>query len=138
MNVNHSCCTRITGVAAALLAFSTLLGCGGSDGPRRYTVEGTVTFDGKPVPAGDIAFEPDTSKGNQGPAGYADIKNGRYVTSSGKGAVGGPHIVRINGSDGNATPEQPYGGFLFEPYTVELDLPKENTTHDFVVPAAAP
>ena len=33
-------------------------GCGQS-GTRRYNVEGTVTIGGKPVPAGEVRFEPD-------------------------------------------------------------------------------
>ena len=138
MKSTARCLTRIAGMAATLLALCVLVGCGDSGGPTRYSVEGTVTFDGKPVPSGEIALEPDAGKGNKGPAGHAIIENGRYVTSPGKGTVGGPHVVRITGSDGKATGESPYGGFLFEPYTVNVDLPQENTSHDFDVPATPP
>ena len=128
----------ITSLAVALLALGLTSGCGGSGGPTRYSLEGAVTFDGQPIPTGEIRFEPDTSQDNSGPAGHAIIEDGRYVTSSGKGTVGGPHIVRIEGLDGKASGEMPYGNPLFEDYKVILDLPKEDTSHDFDVPATQP
>jgi hypothetical protein len=51
-------------------------------GPQRFHVEGKVTFDGKPVPSGTIRFEPDSTKGNTGPVGYAAIIDGRYTTAT--------------------------------------------------------
>jgi hypothetical protein len=110
-------------------------GCGGSSGPIRYPLEGAVTYDGQPVPGGTIEFEPDSSKGNRGPAGYATIENGRYATSPGKGTVGGPHIVRITGTDGKASGESPYGAPIFPLHKATADLPRESATHDFDVPA---
>ena len=86
-----------------------VLGCSGSSGPPRYPVEGSVTYDGKPVPAGQIVFEPDSTAGNQGPASYATIDHGRFATPRGKGTVGGPHRVRITGTDGQASGESPHG-----------------------------
>jgi len=120
---------------AAALAICVLVGCGGSDGPERYPVEGAVIYDGKPVPAGRIDFEPDPAQGNKGPAGYATIEDGRYATAQGKGTVGGPLVVRITGTDGEATGESPYGTMLFPTYTTSVDLPHESTTHDFDLPA---
>lgn len=34
-----------------------LSGCGSSDGPTTCRVSGTVTFDGQPIPSGQIVFE---------------------------------------------------------------------------------
>ena len=67
-----------------------LVGCGGAveSGPPRFRLSGKVTFDGKPVPAGTIYFEPAT-----GPAGSAQIKDGQYDTA--------------NGMAGGADPVQP-------------------------------
>ena len=45
--------------------------------------------------AGRVIFEPDTTQGNSGPGGYANIRDGYYETLRGKGAVGGPHRVRV-------------------------------------------
>lgn len=123
-------------IALAMLVTSG--GCGSSDkGPPRYTVSGTVSFEGKPVPKGFITFLPDTSKGNKGPGGGAEIKAGSYRTATGKGVVGGPYIVKIVGYDGIATSaegeELPDGQSLFTPYQTAVEFPLEATKQDFQV-----
>lgn len=124
-------------VVAATMA--SLVGCGGDSGPKRYDLSGTVTYDGKPVPAGTIIFEPDSSKGNPGPQGVAEIRDGKYDTSkNGKGLIGGPHIVRITGFDRATEDETTTAEPLFSEYKIEVDLPKEGGTKDFEVPADAP
>lgn len=116
--------------AAALVS-----GCG--RGERLYHVQGTVTFAGKPVPKGTIVFEPDPSRGNRGSAGFAQIVQGRYDTrvGDGKGTVGGPHLVRILGLDGIPRGELVNGSPLFPEYNTTADLPQQDTTLDFQVPA---
>lgn len=111
-----------------------LVGC--SSGDRVYNLAGSVTYQGKPVPAGQIVFEPDTNAGNGGPPGFAKIKDGRYDTRilEGQGTVGGPHIVRILGLDGIARGELLNGTPLFPEHTITADLPKENGTQDFAIP----
>lgn len=121
-----------------LLAASSLLvwvGCGGSGGPERYHLSGTVTYAGKPVPAGTVSFVPDTSKGNSGPGGSAPIKDGTFDTSNGTGHVSGPHVVTVAGFDGVATPEMPVGTSLFGDYQTSIDLPKQDGTQAFDIPA---
>ena len=116
-------------------------GCGrGGGGPRRYTVSGTVTFRGQPVPVGRIDFEPDTEQGNSGPGGTAEIRQGRYTTARGRGVVGGPHVVRITGSDGvplevadEGTIDR-RGTALFPEYVARADLPHSDSTWDVDVP----
>ena len=123
----------LVGLAAVLLP-----GCGPS-GAGRYDVSGAVTYDGQPVPAGLVIFEPDASKGNTGPASYATIQQGRYATQPGEGAVGGPILVRIMGRDGDPSSETPQGRMLFpREYQTNINLPQENTTHDFDVPPMNP
>jgi hypothetical protein len=124
---------------AVLVLSSGLLGCGGSKGPERFRVSGKVTFKGQPVPVGTIRFDPDPSKGNQGPQGSATIEDGRYDTAQGgHGVVGGPHVVRISGFDGIATSDDaPQGTPLFPAYKTQVDLPKGPAEHDFEVPAPA-
>jgi hypothetical protein len=128
----------------ALLACAAAAGCGG-DGT--YRVSGKVTFKGQPVPAGKIYFMPDGSKGNTGPTGYADIKDGQYDTSAtgGRGAGKGPMIVAIEGFD-PSTPGKAEKGdtsgeatvkTLFPRYETTTDLPGEAATKDFDVPADA-
>ena len=124
---------RASTVGWLLMIAATAVGCGG--GPRVYELSGTVTYQGKPVPAGNIVFEPDTSQGNQGAPGYAKIKNGQYDTrqNGGEGTVGGPHLVRIIGLDGVARGELVNGSPLFPEFNTTADLPKANATKDFDV-----
>lgn len=122
--------------AMAALVLATT-GCGGPSGPPRYDVRGSVTFSGKPVPAGSIVFEPDPEQGNTGPACYASITAGHYATPHGEGTVGGPHIVRITGTDGIAQGEFPEGRTLFTEYRTAVDLPKDSSTQDFAISKTA-
>ena len=145
MPVKGSSAARLRRALPAALLACGLLGCG-SDAPDTYHVSGNVTFGGKPVPAGLIRFTPDSSQNNSGPAGYALIQDGRYDTSAdgGKGHVGGPMIVQIDGSDsqpgGTPTDEsgiEPDIKVLFSTWQTTADLPKEDSTQDFEVPAEA-
>jgi hypothetical protein len=94
-----------------------------------------VTFDGKPVPAGQIVFEPDAGSDNSGAQGFAEIRDGKYDTRGGTGVIGGPHRVRIAGFDRFSEDENDPPKPLFPEYVITEDLPKETTTKDFDVPA---
>ncbi|HVL12026.1 MAG TPA: hypothetical protein VM529_05645 [Gemmata sp.] len=136
---------RVTRLAPAL-ACLLLLGCGGE---KIYRVSGKVTFKNQPVPAGKIYFMPDGSKGNTGPTGYADIKDGEYDTDAagGRGAPSGPVIIAVEGTDPSAPPDKPKKGeevseestvkLLFARYELKADLPAEASTKDIEVPAEA-
>ncbi|UUO05089.1 hypothetical protein M4951_17065 [Blastopirellula sp. J2-11] len=122
------------------LLLSMLTGCGASStGPERYNISGSVTYDGKPLTAGEITFEPDRSFGNSGPATSLLIKNGQYTSSGWKGIIGGPMIVRILGYDGVQPDGEegemlPNGRQLFDDYTESVELPRETATRDFNIP----
>lgn len=62
-------------------------------------VRGAATFQGQPLTYGVIEFVPDVSRGAKGPAGQAEIIDGRFTTKSpgGRGVIDGPHLVRITG-----------------------------------------
>lgn len=115
-------------VVALAVAFAWVTGCGGNAGPRRFNLSGTVTFDGKSIPAGSIVFQPDTANGNSGPQGVAEIRNGKYSTADGRGMIGGPHIVRITGFDAIAASENDVVNALFGEYEVKVDLPAKSGT----------
>jgi hypothetical protein len=117
-----------------LLSLVFLAGC--SSGERTYQLFGVITYDGKPVPAGHIIFEPDTTAGNNGGSGFAKIKDGHYDTRvlDGRGIVGGPHVVRIYGTDGIPRGELLNGIPIFQEYTTTAELPKKSGTVDFAVP----
>lgn len=126
---------RLTVTLGLLLAI--VAGCG-RRGPERYRVSGTVTYAGKPVPLGRVVFEPDTSRGNDGPQGFAPIENGRFDTARPhcRGTVGGPMRVRIDGlevTDGQDAAAS--GKLLFSSHEEEADLPRADVVRDFVVPS---
>lgn len=130
---------HVTRWLAAWSLFGVFLfaGCGGAgNGPVRYELSGNATYQGRPIRGGRILFAPDTNQGNKGPGSVADITHGEFRTRRGKGTVGGPHVVTIYGEDGTMATEE-HDNALFPPYKTHLDLPKEDATRDFDVPAAA-
>lgn len=116
----------------------TLLLVGGlscSNGPRRHAVSGTVTLDGKPVPVGEIVFEPDSSKGTNAPGSVAQIKDGHYETHPGLGVVQGSYIVRITPFDGIPNKASMSGNVLLPaPHVERVDFPEGASTRDFAIP----
>lgn len=124
------------------LAFSILLiaailsGCGPT-GPKRYEHWGTVTHQGRPIPAGLVYFEPDVHAGNDGPQGQAVIKDGKYDTrereNSGPGS--GKYVIRVQAFDGVAGNEAPIGKALFakEPL-IKIDLPANDSEQLVIIP----
>jgi hypothetical protein len=116
------------------------VGCGGE---KTYRVSGKVTFKGQPIPEGRIHFMPDTTKGNKGPAGSAEIKDGQYDTGAagGKGVIGGPMIVQIEAWDPAKKTEKQsplsVAASLFPSYQTSVELPKSDSSKDFDVPADA-
>ena len=121
-------------MAAGLLT-SLAIGCQKQDGPVRYDVSGTVTYQGDPVPSGSVVFTPDTAQGNSGPQGTAKIVDGHYDTAnSGRGTVGGPHQVHVIATDAMTAEEAELQPPLAE-HTFTLDLPEDETTQDLEIPS---
>lgn len=136
-NRSFSVYRHINAFLVLALFASALTGCGSSDeGPKRYTLSGKATYaNGKPIPAGEINFAPDSSQGNSGPGASARIKEGAYATEPGKGIIGGKHVVTIIGYDGVPFGESTDGKPLFaKPYETQVDFPKQDSTRDFAVP----
>lgn len=125
-----------------LLAAGLALLAGCDRGPKRYHLSGQVLYDGKPVPAGEIFFDPDGKKKHDGPQGFARIKDGRYDTrDGGKPAGSGPYVARILGGDGVIPPgaDLPLGRPLFPEYTKSVDIPaEEDAKLNFDVPVKRP
>jgi hypothetical protein len=76
-----------------------VLGCSGDDGlGTRYSVSGTVTYKGEPVPKARISFIPASKDGaKQGASG--EIDNGSYSLSTltpGDGALPGEYRVTVS------------------------------------------
>lgn len=127
--------------SGGLLAIAMLMltGCGADKPSNVFSVSGNISYDGKPLPKGNITFAPDASKNNQGPGATAAIQNGKYEMMPGKGISGGPYVLTINGYDGVPVASgeggmDPDGKMLFESYKISVDLPREDTQHDLEVP----
>lgn len=87
-----------------LAAGLALVGCKPAGDPR-LPLEGSVTLAGRPVPAGRIDFLPDTTRGGDGPAGFAAITAGRFDTrAGGRGVAAGPYLALVRGTDGKPGP----------------------------------
>jgi hypothetical protein len=121
-------------VIVALTIGPNAAGCG-SRRPPRYRVSGSVTYAGRPVPAGDVSFAP--ARGHTGPGGFAEILAGRYETSL--GVAGGPTVVTVTGYDGPPANEgsRESGRLLFDGWQMTADLPRSDTTLDIEVSAGA-
>lgn len=105
--------------AIPLITLIGILGC--SSEPSTFNVEGTVTFKGKPIPKGEIYFDP--APGIQGPQGRAIIQEGKFSTRDQKaGIVPGKYTVRVHGFDGKPVQEAPYGRAIFPAFESAMDL----------------
>jgi hypothetical protein len=92
----------------ALLGPALLAGCSPS-GPPTYPVSGTVLFDGKPLPRGDIIFH--AARGDLG-ADAGKIKDGKYSFR----AKAGKKKVAILASKAVPGKRDPIMGPLIENY----------------------
>jgi hypothetical protein len=133
--------TRFAASSVVWFGLACLLfapGCGGgssSDVPRTE-LSGKATFDGKPIPFGEVVFAPDTTKGNKGPGATAPITNGEYKTQPGKGPVAGPQKVKVSGYNESPSQQGPSGRQpLFPEHTLSLEVPADKGTLDINVPA---
>lgn len=122
---------------AALLLLPAA-GCGGGSGYGE-PLQGKVTYDGQPIPTGDVILEPNSAKGNSGPGTIGKITDGRYETPAGKGIVGGEYSVTIRGYDGKEDPNTEAaanspGNALFPAYHTEVTIPADGSEVDFEIP----
>jgi hypothetical protein len=124
-----------------VIGLLSVFGCGSAD-PRKH-VAGSVTFGGQPIVYGVMEFVPDKAKDHSGPAGSAEIVDGKFDTSQGgQGIFPGPHLVRIS-----AMEERPIAGSadetvvsqpkppLFSGYVIEATV--NGGPQDFDVPESA-
>ena len=121
---------------------STLLcGCGSGDrGPERAVVSGTVTYNGKSIPTGEIRFMPVAT--SPVPTAGAVIKDGQYKMDGKGGVPVGTHKIEIEayrqGSQEPGNPPSPLGvarGFRHQ------YLPKkynENTQLEITIQPGSP
>ncbi len=126
---------KLTLAWLALLIVGSALGCGQQgDGTNR--VFGRVTFQGNPVPVGVIQFTPDSSTGEDGMAGFAEIRDGQFDTQvNGRGVKSGPVTVTIDAySMKDVNPDiKPHGDALVMGYKQSVDIGGDATELNFEI-----
>ncbi|MEW4561928.1 hypothetical protein AB1K70_05340 [Bremerella sp. JC770] len=125
-------------LSIATLLLVAALGCGSGSGYGE-PLRGKVTYDGQPVPTGDVILEPNSAKGNSGPGTIGKITDGRYETPASKGIVGGEYSVTIRGYDGKEDPNTEAaanspGNPLFPAYRTDVNIPTDGSEFDFEIP----
>jgi hypothetical protein len=122
---------------ALAVVFFVSGGCGESLDRRR--IQGTVTFEGKPVERGAVLLEPTQSVGTIAPTAYLLVENGSFDTGE-EGPIPGKYKVIVGGydlaqqqvdSDGVTHTAQ-----LFNDYTFEVEMPPPDNTLHIEVPAS--
>lgn len=99
-------CARVLSLLA-VTASVALIGCGSENSLGRKAVSGTITFDGKLLPAGTIMFEPQGSEGAMAGAAVAD---GKFSIDMQRGLPAGTYVVRISaGGSQRTAPTGPPG-----------------------------
>jgi hypothetical protein len=102
-----------------------LVGCGSLES-KRVPLQGKVTYEGKPVAYGMVLFGPDTTKGNKGLFGTAEIHDGVFQTSPDYGPTPGPMIVNVQVYDA----QPPANHMLANIIDMAIDIPSGITTWD--------
>ncbi|WP_417385541.1 hypothetical protein [Gimesia sp.] len=126
----------------SVLIVLTVAGCSGQvEGPQRYTLSGTVTYAGKPVPEGEIIITPDSSTNNSGLGSYATIKDGHFETAPGKGVAAGDYHLSVTGFDGVPYKSEDggetflQGKTLFADFKLKQQFQSQDETLNIEVPA---
>jgi len=125
---------RKSGVSRGVAAFAvciTLLavsGCGGGadDAKERASASGKVSFDGKPVPAGNVVFMHTAS----GTMAMCPISEGEYSSVRNEGPLLGANTVTVSALD-KADGQPLFGGGK----SFEVDVAASGYTGDFALTA---
>lgn len=127
----------IVGSFVSLSLALVLTGCGGGEPPLSQ-VSGTVTFKGKPIPAGNVMFTPDVSVAG-GQVRMFMVTDGVFDSSKdpSPGLKAGHYDVTIMGYDGKRIPNYFQGKQIFNSYTQEMTVKQGSSTVDFTVPDSA-
>ena len=117
-------------------ALLVLVGCDST--PPMAQLSGTVTFKGKPVPAGNLTFTPDVNAVG-GKLRMFTVTDGKYDSSKEQepGIPPGEYEVTIAGYDGVRIKMFFQGKQIFNAVKEKYTVPTGKSTKDFSVPDAA-
>lgn len=125
-------------VSLSIAILGSGVGCGGSQGPKRIAVRGTVSVEALPSLDGSISFVP--AGEHRGPAANGVIQGGQYQISAAEGPTVGSHLAIISLVPSKST--DPMGsGNLSTPssvvnlartkWEVKVEIDDKKSTHDF-------
>jgi hypothetical protein len=132
MNRKTLLATAAWSATLGLIALGVSIGCS-DGGSTRTSVSGKVTFDGKPVKSGQIAFEPVGA----GRLGIAQVVDGAYSMPAEQGPTAGSYVVRITANrptgqkaksdprDANQAPADVFEQFIPAQYNDRSELKTE-------------
>ena len=130
---------RLASTLCALFALSAIIGCNSADSGRA-SISGKVTFDGQPLPSGEIVFEPQGT----GRLGIAQIVDGAYQMPPQQGPTPGNYLVRITANRPTGKAVQPAtdpsgrsSGVSYEQYIPAKYNEKSTTTVEFTAEPTA-
>jgi hypothetical protein len=125
-------------VAGLLLCFVSVFVTGCESKPPMAQVSGTVTFKGKPIPAGNVMFTPDVNLPG-GQIRMFNVKDGAYDSTKdpSPGLLPGTYEVTIQGYDGKQIPNFFQGKQIFNAVKEPFVVPAGSSKKDFVVPDSA-
>jgi len=121
-------------ILSALALFMT--GC--ESKPPMSQISGTVTYKGKPIPAGNVMFTPDVSIAG-GQIRMFMVTDGVFDSSKdpSPGLMPGKYDVTIAGYDGKKIPMYFQGKQIFNAVKEPIEVGTGSTKKDFVVPDSA-
>lgn len=128
--------TIVKAVSFFLLLSIVVLGCGRGDVQRQH-LRGKVTYQGRPVPAGLILFNPIQTEGKGGSRGGARIVQGTYDTQAKDGLavpVGKTQVLVTGYSKLAESEESGPAQPLFQGYETSVEVTPETTTFDINIP----
>jgi hypothetical protein len=101
-------------------------------------ISGTVTFKGKPIPAGNVMFTPDVSISG-GQVRMFMVTDGAYDSAkdSVPGLLPGKYKVTVAGYDGKQIPMYFQGKQIFNAIDFMMEVPLGATTKNIEVPDSA-
>ena len=117
-------------------ALCLLAGCDSE--PPLAQISGTVTFKGKPIPAGNVTFTPDVETSG-GKLRMFTVTDGKFDSSKEQdpGLMPGKYEVTIAGYDGIRIPMFYNGKQIFNAVQEKMEVPPGKSTRDFTVPDSA-
>ncbi|MBA4189945.1 MAG: hypothetical protein C0467_18325 [Planctomycetaceae bacterium] len=122
--------TALRNICAVGCVVVVLAGCGAKPIP----VSGTVTREGRPLPAGYVTFEPDAASGTTGPGATAAVDDGVFSLPADHTLTPGKYLVRIGPPLLGSGADKKLAATTFKPWETTVEIPAGGGSLTFDVP----